>query len=71
LLLTSCFFLITCKMWINSRLATGGICQQLGKVGWTLSPARLKKWRNRWAFNWPNSTKTGWAWASSPTNQLP
>jgi len=27
----------------QARLATGGTCQQLGKVGWTLSPARLKK----------------------------
>jgi hypothetical protein len=68
LLLTSCFlFFITCKTWINSHLVSGGICQQWGKLGWTFSPAytaglgpaHLKKWRNRWAFSRPNSTKLG------------
>jgi len=40
LLLTSYFlFFITCKTWINSHLATSGICQQWGKLGWTFSPA--------------------------------
>jgi hypothetical protein len=73
LLLTSYFlftsyfpFFITCKTWIILLLvafASSGVNwagprpAQLTQLAWS-SPSK-KKWRNRWAFSQPNSTKLG------------